>query len=109
MTRDNRLTVLVTDGDERPALAITRSLGRHGFRVLVGAEGHTSLASASRYCRGHVRYPSPSRFPAAFEHFLGDFVAHQRVDVVVPVTDISTQMVADSRLALNRYAAAPRV
>jgi predicted ATP-grasp superfamily ATP-dependent carboligase len=105
MTRDNRLTAFVTDGDERPALAITRSLGRHGFRVLVGAEGPTSLASASRYCRGHVQYPSPSRFPEPFEHFLRDFVAHQRVDVVVPVTDISTQMVAGSRDVLDRYTA----
>ena len=50
-------------------------------------------------------YPSPSRFPAAFEHFLRNFVAQQPVDVVVPVTDISTQIVAGSRDALDRHTA----
>ena len=31
-------TAFVTDGDQRPALALTRSLGRRGICVLVGAE-----------------------------------------------------------------------
>ena len=59
MTADDRMTVFVTDGDERPALAITRSLGRRGVSVLVGEERPVSLASSSRYCVRHVTYPSP--------------------------------------------------
>jgi predicted ATP-grasp superfamily ATP-dependent carboligase len=90
-------TVLVTDGDERPALAITRSLGRRGFRVLVGEERPVSLASASRYCAGHVTYPSPSRTPDLFRRFLRQLVARERVDVIAPVTDVTTYEVASSR------------
>jgi predicted ATP-grasp superfamily ATP-dependent carboligase len=93
-------TVLVTDGDERPALAITRSLGRRGFRVLVGEERPVSLASASRYCARHVTYPSPARTPDAFARFLREFVARERVDIVVPVTDVTTYEVASGRAAL---------
>ena len=51
------MKVLVTDGRQRPALAIVRSLGRRGVPVLVGAEAPTSLASSSKYCEGHVTYP----------------------------------------------------
>jgi len=38
------LTALVTDGDERPALAIVRSLARRGVTVIVGEQRATSLA-----------------------------------------------------------------
>src|SRR6185369_14394569 len=53
------MTVFVTDGDQRPALAIVRTLGRRGLRVLVGEDGPASLASSSKYCAGHITYPSP--------------------------------------------------
>ena len=53
------MKALVTDGDQRPALAIVRSLGRRGVSVLVGAEHAVSLASSSKYCVRHVTYPSP--------------------------------------------------
>jgi len=38
--------VLVTDGQERAALAVTRSLGQAGIPVVVGAETLKSLAGA---------------------------------------------------------------
>lgn len=98
-------TAFVCDGDERSALAITRSLGRQGVTVIVGADGPTSLASASRFCARHVTYPSPYRRPEAFERFLLDLVARERIDVVMPVTDVTTHLVARNRDALSRYTA----
>jgi predicted ATP-grasp superfamily ATP-dependent carboligase len=106
MSCDTR-TVLVTDGDERPALAITRSLGRRGFRVLVGAERPVSLASASRYCAQRVVYPSPWRTPDAFARFVRDVVVRERIDVVVPVTDVTTHEVARCRGALELHSGVP--
>ena len=103
MSRATVHTVLVTDGDERPALAITRSLGRRGCRVLVGAEAPVSLASSSRHCAGAIAYPSPRRSPDAFQRFLRDFVATHQIDAVLPVTDITTQMVAADRDELERH------
>jgi predicted ATP-grasp superfamily ATP-dependent carboligase len=99
------ITVLVTDGDERPALAITRSLGRRGASVLVGETRPASLASSSRYCVRPVTYPSPSRSPEAFDRFVQDLVERERVDLVVPVTDITTHLVARRQDALRRHAA----
>jgi predicted ATP-grasp superfamily ATP-dependent carboligase len=105
MTFVRGLTAFVTDGDERPALAMTRSLGRRGVSVIVGAERRDSLAAASRHCARSVVYPSPSRAPDAFAVFLEDFVAHERVDAVMPVTDVTTHIVARRRDTLVAHTA----
>jgi predicted ATP-grasp superfamily ATP-dependent carboligase len=99
------LTVFVTDGDQRPTLAIVRTLGRRGLRVLVGEEGSASLASASKYCAGHVTYPSPYRDRRAFEQFLDDFVVRERIDLVMPVTDVTTRAVCANQERLGRHCA----
>ena len=51
--------VLITDGNERAALAVTRALGGEQVEVIVGAESQRSLAGSSRYCRQSIAYPSP--------------------------------------------------
>jgi predicted ATP-grasp superfamily ATP-dependent carboligase len=99
------MTAFVTDGDERPALAVARSLARHGVRVIVGAPGPTSLASRSRACARHVTYPSPYRHPEQFDRFLLDFVRRERVSVVMPVTEVTTYLVSRNRRVLLPHAA----
>ena len=103
------LTAFVTDGDERPALAIARSLGRRGITVIVGEQRPTSLASTSRYCARHVTYPSPYVECDAFDRFLTSFLARERVDVVMPVTDVTTHAACrnQERLARDCSLAAP--
>jgi predicted ATP-grasp superfamily ATP-dependent carboligase len=93
--------VLVTDGDERPALAVTRSLGRRGIEVLVGAENERSLASSSRYCSGRVGYPSPYREPEEFCRFLLDLARRRQIDVLIPITDVTTHIVARHKAELE--------
>jgi hypothetical protein len=44
------MSALVTPGDLRSALAVTRSLGRRGVTVTVADEEGKSLAGASHYC-----------------------------------------------------------
>jgi predicted ATP-grasp superfamily ATP-dependent carboligase len=100
---DNK--VFVTDGDQRPALAITRSLGRRGITVIVGDEKRGSLASSSRYCARSVVYPSPYRQPEAFDRFLRDFVAREQLTVLMPVSDVTTYAASRHRDELARYSA----
>ena len=96
------LTAFVTDGDERPALAIVRSLGRRGITVIVGEQQQTSLASRSRYCARHVTYPSPYVECDAFDRFLASFLVRERIDVVLPVTDVTTHAVCRNQERLKR-------
>jgi predicted ATP-grasp superfamily ATP-dependent carboligase len=99
------MTVFVTDGDQRPALAIVRALGRRGVSVIVGDDRPVSLASSSRYCARHVRYPSPHRDRDAFDRFLVEFLARERVDVVMPVTDVTTHAMCANQDAIRQHSA----
>ena len=100
------LEVFVTDGDERPALAIVRALGRAGMSVVVGSEKPGCLSSSSKYCARHVTYPSPSRDANAFERFLTSFIHHEAPAVVLPVSDVTTRSLCALRELMGLPAAA---
>jgi len=91
------MNVFVTDGNSRAALAITRSLGRKGHRVIVGAKRDTSLASCSKYCTDSASYPDPAHDSEAFIHRLQELVEKYSIDLLVPVTDICVLPVSTHR------------
>ena len=90
-------TILVTDGNERAALAVTRSLGQQGVRVVVGAETARSLAGASRYCTRTWQYPSPLSDPSRFVSSLVDAVDLFGITAIMAVTDSTMQVLAEAR------------
>jgi predicted ATP-grasp superfamily ATP-dependent carboligase len=73
---------------------------------VVGSDQPDSLASASKYCAGHVTYPSPYHHPDAFDRFMVDLVEREGVDVIMPVTDVTTHLVARNWAALSGHTAA---
>lgn len=90
------MRILVTDGDNRAALAIVRSLGRK-HEVTVCAQDRRSLASMSRWCHTAFAYPDPVRNQKAFLDTLRSEVERRRIDVLLPVADITTILVAEHR------------
>jgi predicted ATP-grasp superfamily ATP-dependent carboligase len=100
-------TILVTDGDSRAALAVTRSLGRRGHRVIVGERRRPSLSHASRYCALAVEYPDPVHDEGAFVDALVALVEEHQVDVVLPVADITTALVTAHRERFGGRAKVP--
>lgn len=101
------MRVLVTDGNERAALAVTRALGREAIEVIVGAETQRSLASASRYCRESVSYPSPYQDPQGFVNALLHVVRKQRVDALFPVSDIAMHVIGPEKTRFAGYTHIP--
>jgi predicted ATP-grasp superfamily ATP-dependent carboligase len=97
------MRVLVTDGHQRSTLAITRSLGRRGVSVLVGEAAGSSLASSSRYCGGHVTYPSPCERPQDFYVFLINFLRKNKIDILIPITDVTTHIVTAHKDEIQMY------
>ena len=91
------LRVLVTDGDNRAALAITRSLGRAGHHVFVGEKHGTALAHKSRYCAMRLIYADPVLSPCRFVESLMQAELEHRFDVIVPVSDITTFLLTRHR------------
>lgn len=91
------MKVIVTDGDARAALAVTRSLGRAGHTVLVGAARTGALAHASRHCARAFVYPDPMQEPMAFVTTIAAVAASVGVEVVVPVADVATMLISAHR------------
>jgi predicted ATP-grasp superfamily ATP-dependent carboligase/CelD/BcsL family acetyltransferase involved in cellulose biosynthesis len=91
------MRIFVTDGENRAALAVTRSLGRAGHEVLVGEKHSPSLAHVSRYCARRVVYPDPVTASDAFVESLARVVRAERIDVLIPVADITTFLVTRHR------------
>ena len=83
-------TVLITDGDNRAALAMTRSLGRSGYRVYVGSATRHSLAGASRYCYRPLRYADPGRHPDRFRSEILSMVRRENIDILMPAAETTT-------------------
>jgi predicted ATP-grasp superfamily ATP-dependent carboligase len=91
------LRVLVCNGDTRPALAITRSLGASGHHVIVSAERIPSLASTSRYCAERELCPPVAHDPAGFVETMLQLAARHRTQLLLPVTEIATVLLAEQR------------
>jgi predicted ATP-grasp superfamily ATP-dependent carboligase len=84
-----RLRVLVTDGEQRSALAIVRSLGRAGHEIEVVSTSGRSLAGASRWVRAEYPVPDPLDEPAAFGAAVLECVSQKSIDALIPVTEAS--------------------
>ncbi len=80
-------SVIVTDGEERAALAAVRSLGSKGYRVIVTSARSRSLAGASRFAARQVSLPSPVAAPIAYVERLALLVREEQAAVLLPVTE----------------------
>jgi predicted ATP-grasp superfamily ATP-dependent carboligase len=99
MSRES-LRVLITDGNSRAALAATRSLGKRGYLVIAAAESRPSLAGASRYAAASPVYPDPVRHAGQFVNAIAAAVRNMSVDVLLPMTEITTLLLTRQRAIL---------
>ena len=80
--------ILVLDGHSAAALSVTRSAGRAGHWVAVGAnQGLFAAAQLSRYCQSRFNYPVSTENSARFLNAVLQFVRSQAIDLVMPMTD----------------------
>ena len=94
-------TVLVTDGEHRAALAVTRSLGRAGYRVIVASPRSRTIAGASRFAATSVVTPDPLLDPGGFIAALRGVCEAHKVEVLIPISDQSLGPVLEARGSLN--------
>jgi len=101
------LRVLVTDGNNRAALAITRSLGRAGYTVFVAGEGKSTLAGASSYCKQRFAYSDPGRQPDRFREDILRLVCQNRIDILMPAAEVTTCECMKVKEALEEHCIVP--
>ena len=84
-----RNSVLVLDGDKVAALDLVRSFAARGLTVHVAAAAPGAIAFRSRFASTVDVCPDARTAPDAFIAWLEQFLERRRVDLVVPVTDVT--------------------
>lgn len=90
-------TVLVTDGENRSSLAVTRSLGRFGCRVIVAGLNKKNLASSSRFCAASYLTTSPIDNAHKYLDDILDIIRQERIDFIYPMTEPVVMALAEHR------------
>jgi predicted ATP-grasp superfamily ATP-dependent carboligase len=101
------MSVLITDGNERAALALTRALGRQRLKVAVGAENEDSLAAASKYCWRSFSYPSPYADERGFVSRLLEVVKDLKISMVFPTSEIAMALMVRHRQKFEAHTILP--
>ncbi len=93
----DRQSILVTDGDERVALALVRAFGGRGHRVVVGASTSRSLGQASRFAETGVVLLDPLSDPDGFVRSVREALDRHGCNVLVPVSEGALYAILTSR------------
>ena len=89
--------VLVTDGEQRAALAAVRSLGQAGFEVYTCSHCRPSLAGVSRWSTRSFPVPDPLSERGAFLDAIVSAAEGQGIDVLLPVTEAALRAILPHR------------
>jgi predicted ATP-grasp superfamily ATP-dependent carboligase len=98
------MNVLVTDGENRSALATTRSLGRKGCTVFVSGAKSGNIAASSKYCRKAFKTPDPMQEGNSYALAIAEIVAREEIDVIFPMTEQSVYCLNKARELLEEKA-----
>jgi predicted ATP-grasp superfamily ATP-dependent carboligase len=96
-----RKRVLVTDGTQRSALAVVRSLGLAGHTVFVCAPRVPSLAGSSRYSFAESAVANALEAPEQFVSDVSHLIERWRIDTLIPITEASLLALLPERESLG--------
>ena len=89
--------VLILDAGQRSSLAVTRSLGNYGIHTFTAEETPAALAGFSKFSEQYFKYPSPRLHPKQFINMLSDLVKEQQIDIILPMTELTTMLLLKHR------------
>lgn len=92
---------LLTDGENRIALSVLRSLARRGIETTVVGESAWALSFFSRYCKRKVICPSPKNDLAAFLGSVKNAIRRGDIGFLLPISDVSLMPISDHRADLT--------
>jgi predicted ATP-grasp superfamily ATP-dependent carboligase len=101
------MRVLITDGNDRAALATARSLVLAGHTVCVTAATPRSLAGVSRGVRARVITTDPLTNPAGYAAAVRCVAEQEGTTLLLPITDASLEAVLERRALLPAHITLP--
>ena len=101
------MKVVVTDADDKKALAAVRALGRRGVHVCAAGSNRLDQSLWSKYAAGTFLYPNPVRDGAAFTEALLEFLRRERFDCVLAMSDYTTLLLSRGKREFERVTNLP--
>lgn len=97
------MNVLVTDGENRSTLAVTRSLGRMGCNVSVAGKELGNISACSKFCRKAFKAPDPLNDGGNYSQAIAEIVSREHIDVLFPMTEQSVYCLNKARQLLGKH------
>jgi predicted ATP-grasp superfamily ATP-dependent carboligase len=97
------MDVLVTGCDHLTPLAVIRSLGRKGVRVLAAGVHPRSIGFYSRYVSGTWVYPSHFEDKAAFVQSIKEAINRYRVKLIFPASESTLVVLDEFRRDIEKF------
>lgn len=79
--------VLITYARVRSALVATRSLGKHGIKVITADNIYPSTSFFSKYSSSYFLYPSYKLSPELFINSIKHYIQKNDIGVLMPISD----------------------
>lgn len=89
--------VLITDGENRIALSVLRSLARRNIQTAVVGESARALSFFSRYCKNKIISPSPKTETAKFLRTVKKAMRENGIGLLLPISDLSIMPISAHR------------
>lgn len=96
------MNILVTDGENRSALAVTRSLGRMGYSVSVAGKESGNISASSIFCRKAFKTPDPMSNGEDYLEAIAGIVCREHIDMIFPMTEQSVYCLNKAREQLGK-------
>jgi predicted ATP-grasp superfamily ATP-dependent carboligase len=94
-------TVLLTNAQQRKTLAVARSLGKRGVKVIIAEETRFNPAAFSKYCTKALVYPSPKRKPKEYYEWLKKTITQYDCEMVFPMDEDTLDIAMDNYQELS--------
>ena len=99
--------ILILDGNQRAALAATRSLGMRKIWVSVGESTGSSLAGSSKHCVAQLTYSDPFKSPSLFFKDILKLIEDYDINFLLPITEATTYAILAFREQLPPHVSFP--
>lgn len=102
-TSTSRPEIFIFDAEVRSALPVAESFARQGFRVVAGSPRRYCASFYSRSIRERVIVPDNLARPQEYVDFLLALVKRRRFEMIVPLGDMPSELVARHRDEFMRH------
>lgn len=101
--------VLVLDGRIQSCLPVIKALRLGGHHVTIAESDPLCVGFFSRYPHERLRYRDPGTDPPGFLSDLKNYLTIGKYDVLIPILDVTSELVAKHKKELEKYVHIPVV